>query len=230
MNQDQLKALVAIAAKDEVMKNVPAGEIIGIGTGSTANLFIDQLAAHKDHFKGAVSSSNASTERLLAHGFKVFEANDVQSLQVYVDGADEIDPKGHMIKGGGAALTREKIVAQLAKQFICICDSSKQVEVLGKFPLPIEVIPMAWSQIKRELEALGGQVNLRLKKDESNQPLVTDNQGWILDVSGLQIKNPVELESIINQIPGVICNGIFGRRKADILLVGSSNGVDRLIY
>lgn len=230
MNQDQLKALVAIAAKDEVMKNVPAGEIIGIGTGSTANLFIDQLAAHKDHFKGAVSSSNASTERLLAHGFKVFEANDVQSLQVYVDGADEIDPKGHMIKGGGAALTREKIVAQLAKQFICICDSSKQVEVLGKFPLPIEVIPMAWSQIKRELEALGGQVSLRLKKDGANQPLVTDNQGWILDVSGLQIKNPAELESIINQIPGVICNGIFGRRKADILLVGSSNGVDRLIY
>lgn len=230
MNQDQLKALVAIAAKDEVMKNVPAGEIIGIGTGSTANLFIDQLAPHKDHFKGAVSSSNASTERLLAHGFKVFEANDVQSLRVYVDGADEIDPKGNMIKGGGAALTREKIVAQLAKQFICICDSSKQVEVLGKFPLPIEVIPMAWSQIKRELESLGGQVNLRLKKDESNQPLVTDNQGWILDVSGLQIKNPAELESIINQIPGVICNGIFGRRKADILLVGSSNGVDRLIY
>lgn len=230
MNQDQLKALVAIAAKDEVMKTVPAGEIIGIGTGSTANLFIDQLAPHKDHFKGAVSSSNASTERLLAHGFKVFEANDVVALQVYVDGADEIDPNGNMIKGGGAALTREKIVAQLAKQFICICDSTKQVQLLGKFPLPIEVIPMAWSQIKRELEALGGQVSLRLKKDGTNQPLVTDNQGWILDVSGLEIKNPAELESTINQIPGVICNGIFGRRKADVLLVGSSSGVDRLVY
>lgn len=229
MNQDQLKALVATTAKEEVMQSVPPGQIIGIGTGSTANLFIDALAAHKDHFLGAVSSSNASTDRLKAHGFKIFEANDVESLQVYVDGADEIDPLGNMIKGGGAALTREKIVAQLAKQFICICDSSKQVSVLGQFPLPVEVIPMSWMQVKRQLESLGGKVTLRLNKD-TQTPLVTDNQGWILDVRGLKITDPVELESQINQIPGVICNGIFARRKADILLVGSSSGVSRLVF
>lgn len=230
MNQDQLKALVAIAAKDEVMQTVAPGQVIGIGTGSTANLFIDALAEHKAHFAGAVSSSIASTERLLGHGFKVFEANDVAGLPVYVDGADEIDPKGHMIKGGGAALTREKIVAQLAERFICICDGSKQVDVLGRFPLPIEVIPMAWAQVKRELEKLGGQVKLRMSKTQADQALVTDNQGWILDVHGLKITDPVALEAQINQIPGVICNGIFAKRKADVLLVGLSDGVKRISY
>lgn len=230
MNQDQLKALVSQAAKDEVMNTVAPGQIIGIGTGSTANLFIDALAAHKDHFIGAVSSSLASTERLQSHGFKVFEANEVSSLPVYVDGADEIDPSGHMIKGGGAALTREKIVAQLAKRFICICDSSKQVPVLGEFPLPIEIIPMAQAQVTRQLEQLGGQVSLRMSKSDSTQPLVTDNQGWILDVHGLKITNPYELETEVNQIPGVICNGIFARRKADLLLVGSDLGVQRISF
>lgn len=226
MNQDELKALVANAAKDEVMASVSPGQIIGIGTGSTANLFIDALAPHKAHFAGAVSSSHASTERLKAHGFKVFEANEVDALPVYVDGADEIDPSGHMIKGGGAALTREKIVAQLAGQFICICDSSKQVKVLGAFPLPIEVIPMAASQVKRFLHKLtGGEVVLRMSKNDPAKPLVTDNQGWILDIKGLSITDPVRLEGEINQIPGVICNGIFAKRKADLLLVGSSTGV-----
>jgi len=230
MNQDELKALVAQAANDEVMQTVAAGQIIGIGTGSTANLFIDAIAAHKDHFAGAVSSSEASTERLKKHGFRIFEANDVESLPVYVDGADEIDPKGHMIKGGGAALTREKIVAQLAKRFICICDGSKQVEVLGQFPLPIEVIPMAWSQVKRSLEELGSTVHLRMSKNDPKTPLVTDNHGWILDVKGLKITDPVALEASINQIPGVICNGIFAKRKADVLLVGLTQGVERISF
>jgi ribose 5-phosphate isomerase A len=230
MNQDQLKALVAIAAKDEVMQTVPPGQVIGIGTGSTANLFIDALAEHKSHFSGAVSSSVASTERLKSHGFEVFEANEVLGLPVYVDGADEIDPQGHMIKGGGAALTREKIVAQLAQRFICICDGSKQVPVLGDFPLPIEVIPMAWAQIKRSLEKLGGQVTLRMSKSDPDQALVTDNQAWILDVRNLKITQPVMFEEQINQIPGVICNGIFAKRKADLLLVGLADGVKRITF
>ncbi len=231
MNQDELKALVANAAKDEVMATVGPGQIIGIGTGSTANLFIDALAEHRNHFAGAVSSSLASTERLQQHGFKVYEANDVESLPVYVDGADEIDPEGHMIKGGGAALTREKIVAQLASRFICICDSSKQVNVLGAFPLPIEVIPMAASQIKRALQSLtGGEIQLRMSKSDPSKPLVTDNQGWILDIKGLKISSPLELEAQINQIPGVICNGIFAKRKADLLLVGSESGVGSIKF
>ena len=227
--QDQLKAMVAEAAKDEVLKNMAPGGILGVGTGSTANLFIDAIAPHQAHFAGVVSSSQASTERLQKHGFKVLDSNSVQSLPMYVDGADEIDPQGHMLKGGGGALTREKIVAQLAQSFICICDGSKQVDVMGKFPLPVEIIPMAQSQVARELEKLGGAVTLRKAKG-SDLVYVTDNQGWILDVAGLSIKDPVSLESQINQIPGVVCNGLFARRKANVLLIGEATGVRRQTY
>jgi ribose 5-phosphate isomerase A len=227
--QDQLKAMVAEAAKDEVLKNMAPGGILGVGTGSTANLFIDAIAPHKAHFAGVVSSSQASTDRLQKHGFKVLDSNTVQSLPMYVDGADEIDPHGHMLKGGGGALTREKIVAQLAQSFICICDGSKQVDVMGKFPLPVEIIPMAQAQVARELEKLVGVVTLRKVKG-SESVYVTDNQAWILDVAGLSIKDPVALESQINQIPGVVCNGLFARRKADVLLIGESAGVRRQTY
>jgi ribose 5-phosphate isomerase A len=227
--QDQLKAMVAAAAKDEVLKNMAPGGILGVGTGSTANLFIDAIAPHQSYFAGVVSSSQASTERLQKHGFKVLDSNSVQSLPMYVDGADEIDPHGHMLKGGGGALTREKIVAELAQSFICICDGSKQVDVLGKFPLPVEIIPMAHAQVARELEKLGGAVALRKVKG-SDLVYVTDNQGWILDVAGLSIKDPVGLESQINQIPGVVCNGLFARRKANVLLIGESAGVRRYTY
>jgi ribose 5-phosphate isomerase A len=227
--QDQLKAMVAEAAKDEVLKNMAPGGILGVGTGSTANLFIDAIAPHQAHFAGVVSSSQASTERLQKHGFKVLDSNSVQSLPMYVDGADEIDPHGHMLKGGGGALTREKIVAQLAQSFVCICDGSKQVDVMGQFPLPVEIIPMAQAQVARELEKLGGVVTLRKAKG-SDLVYVTDNQGWILDVAGLSIKDPVRLESQINQIPGVVCNGLFARRKADVLLIGESAGVRRQTY
>jgi ribose 5-phosphate isomerase A len=227
--QDQLKAMVAEAAKDEVLKNMASGGILGVGTGSTANLFIDAIAPHQSHFAGVVSSSQASTDRLQKHGFKVLDSNSVQSLPMYVDGADEIDPQGHMLKGGGGALTREKIVAQLAQSFICICDGSKQVDVMGKFPLPVEIIPMAQSQVARELEKLGGAVKLRKAKG-SDLVYVTDNQGWILDVAGLSIKDPVSLESQVNQIPGVVCNGLFARRKANVLLIGEATGVRRQTY
>lgn len=227
--QDQLKAMVAKAAKDEVLKNMAPGGILGVGTGSTANLFIDALAPHVSHFAGVVSSSQASTDRLKKHGFLVLDSNSVESLPMYVDGADEIDPRGHMLKGGGGALTREKIVAQLAKTFVCICDGSKQVDVMGKFPLPVEVIPMAQAQVTRELMKLGGSVTLRKVKG-SDETFVTDNQAWILDVAGLSINDPVGLESQINQIPGVICNGLFARRKADVLLIGESAGVRRQAY
>ncbi len=227
--QDQLKAMVADAAKNEVLTNMAPGGILGIGTGSTANLFIDALAPHKDHFSGVISSSQASTERLQKHGFKVLDSNLVVSVPIYVDGADEIDPNGHMLKGGGGALTREKIVAQLAQSFVCICDASKEVDVLGRFPLPVEVIPMAQAQVTRFLEGLGATVSLRKIKG-SDQIFITDNQGWILDAHGLKIVDPVSFESEINQIPGVICNGLFARRKADVLLIGESQGVRRQVY
>ncbi len=227
--QDQLKAMVADAAKNEVLTNMAPGGILGIGTGSTANLFIDALAPHKDHFSGVISSSQASTERLQKHGFKVLDSNLVVSVPIYVDGADEIDPNGHMLKGGGGALTREKIVAQLAQSFVCICDASKEVDVLGSFPLPVEVIPMAQAQVTRFLEGLGATVSLRKIKG-SDQIFITDNQGWILDAHGLKIVDPVSFESEINQIPGVICNGLFARRKADVLLIGESQGVRRQVY
>lgn len=236
MNQDQLKQLVGEAARDEVLK-LPSGQILGIGTGSTANYFIDALAPHKDHFAGAVSSSNATTERLLKHGFKVLDPNEVNHLPAYVDGADEIDPAGHMIKGGGGALTREKIIASMAKQFICICDASKQVPVLGNFALPVEIIPISKLIVTQELVKLGGTVTVRMSKETRadlgqtpSQPFVTDNGGWILDVAGLKITNPITLEAQINQIAGVITVGLFAKEKADILLVSNASGVSRITF
>jgi ribose 5-phosphate isomerase A len=235
MNQDQLKQMVGEAARDEVLK-LPTGQILGVGTGSTVNYFIDALAGHKDHFAGTVSSSNATTERLLKHGFKVLDPNDVVSLPAYVDGADEIDPAGHMMKGGGGALTREKIIASMAKQFICICDSSKQVPVLGNFALPVEIIPLAKGIVTRELEKLGGKVSLRLAKttraDLNQTPsaaFVTDNGAWILDVAGLQIADPITMEAQIDQIAGVITVGLFAKEKANILLVSNASGVERIL-
>jgi len=235
MNQDELKQLVAQAARDEVLK-LPAGQILGVGTGSTVNCFIDAIAPHKSHFAGTVSSSNASTERLLKHGFTVLDPNDVVQLPMYVDGADEIDPQGNMIKGGGGALTREKIIASMANQFLCICDASKQVPVLGHFPLPIEVMPMACAIVTREMEKMGGKVTLRLQKNiredlnqTASQAFVTDNGGWILEVNGLSITNPAALEAQINQIAGVLTVGIFAKEKADVLLVSNATGVDRIV-
>jgi len=235
MNQDELKQLVAQAARDEVLK-LPAGQILGVGTGSTVNCFIDAIAPHKSHFAGTVSSSNASTERLLKHGFTVLDPNDVVQLPMYVDGADEIDPQGNMIKGGGGALTREKIIASMANQFLCICDASKQVPVLGHFPLPVEVMPMACAIVTREMEKMGGKVTLRLQKNTredlnqtASQAFVTDNGGWILEVNGLSITNPAALEAQINQIAGVLTVGIFAKEKADILLVSNTTGVDRIV-
>ncbi|SNX28477.1 ribose-5-phosphate isomerase [Polynucleobacter meluiroseus] len=236
MNQDQLKQLVGEAARDEVLK-LAAGQIIGVGTGSTVNYFIDALAPHVDHFAGTVSSSNATTERLLKHGFSVLDPNSVSSLPAYVDGADEIDADGNMIKGGGGALTREKIIASMAKQFICICDTSKQVPTLGKFALPVEIIPLAQGVVARKLEKLGGVVTLRLAKNTRldleqtpSQPFVTDNGGWILDIAGLVITDPLLLESQINQIAGVISVGLFAQEKASILLVSGTSGVSRITF
>lgn len=236
MNQDQLKQLVGEAARDEVLK-LPAGQILGIGTGSTANYFIDALAPHRAHFSGVVSSSNATTERLLKHGFQIVDPNGVNSLPAYVDGADEIDPSGYMIKGGGGALTREKIIASMAKQFICICDSSKQVPVLGSFALPVEIIPLAQGIVSRSLAPLGGTVTLRLTKETRadlaqtpSQPFVTDNGGLILDIHGLKITDPLALEAQINQIAGVITVGLFAKEKANILLVSNAFGVSRISF
>ena len=236
MNQDQLKQLVGEAARDEVLK-LPAGQVLGIGTGSTANYFIDALAPHREHFLGTVSSSNATTERLLKHGFKVLDPNEVDKLPAYVDGADEIDPAGHMIKGGGGALTREKIIASMAQQFICICDASKQVPILGNFSLPVEIIPVSRGIVTQELAKLGGKASLRVAKNTRadlgqtpSEPFVTDNGAWILDVAGLQITNPLALEAQINQIAGVITVGLFAKEKADILLVSNASGVSRIAF
>jgi len=236
MNQDQLKQSVGEAARDEVLK-LPAGQVLGIGTGSTANYFIDALAPHRGHFLGTVSSSNATTERLLKHGFKVLDPNEVDKLPTYVDGADEIDPAGNMIKGGGGALTREKIIASMAQQFICICDASKQVPILGNFSLPVEIIPVSRGIVTQELAKLGGKVSLRVAKNTRadlgqtpSEPFVTDNGAWILDVAGLQITNPLALETQINQIAGVITVGLFAKEKADILLVSNASGVSRIAF
>ena len=223
LSQDELKTLVGQAA----LHYVVPGEIVGVGTGSTVNKFIDALATMKDQIKGAVSSSVASTERLKALGITVFDANDVQSLSVYIDGADEIDGKGYMVKGGGAALTREKIVAALAKQFVCIADESKLVAALGNFPLPVEVIPMATGQITRKFEVMGGTATLRMK---DGQPLVTDNGQHILDVRGLQITEPLAFESQVNQWPGVVTVGVFAHHKAHVCLLGCANGVRTITY
>lgn len=218
MTQDELKTLVGQAA----LQYVVPGEIVGVGTGSTVNQFIDALASMKDQIKGAVSSSEASTERLRAIGIPVFDANGVERLSVYVDGADEIDPHGHMVKGGGAALTREKIVAALSDRFVCIADESKWVPVLGQFPLPVEVVPMAAQQIARQFAALGGVARLRLK---DGAPLVTDNGQHILDVTGLQIHDPLDFESRVNNWPGVVTVGVFAHQKAQVCLLGTAAGV-----
>ena len=228
MTQDELKQLVGQAAADYVVANVPEGTIIGVGTGSTANCFIDALAAHKSRFRGAVSSSVATTKRLESHGFKVFDLNDVESLPVYVDGADEIDHGGAMIKGGGGALTREKIVASVADVFVCIADASKRVPVMGKFPLPVEVVPMARTAIGRKLAALGGVPIVRVTKDGS--PFITDNGNEIIDVKGLRISDPRTLEAHINAWPGVVTVGLFATRGADLCLLGTANGVETLAY
>ena len=214
MTQDDLKRAVAKAA----IEYVPVDSIVGVGTGSTANFFIDELAKIKHKIRGAVASSEASAKRLQGHGIDVLSLNDVSDIPVYVDGADEITRHMHMIKGGGGALTREKIVAAASKKFICLCDESKLVDVLGKFPLPVEVIPMARSYIAREIVKLGGQPKLR-------EGFTTDNGNIILDVHNLQIMNPVELETSLNHLAGVVTNGLFARRSADVLLLGTANGV-----
>ena len=219
MTQDELKALVGQAATAYV---VP-GSVVGVGTGSTVNCFIDALAAMKDRIAGAVSSSEKSSERLRAHGISVLDANEVERIPVYIDGADEIDHEGHMIKGGGAALTREKIVADNAERFVCIADESKLVRTLGTFPLPVEVSPMAAKQVARLLQALGGTPTLRAG-------VVTDNGGLIIDVRGLRITDPVAMEREINQWPGVVSVGIFARNKASVCLLGTSEGVKTLTF
>jgi len=223
LTQDELKTLVGQAA----LQYVVPGEIVGVGTGSTVNKFIDALASMKGQIKGAVSSSVASTERLLALGIPVFEASEVGELSVYIDGADEIDGRGYMIKGGGAALTREKIVAAQSRRFVCIADESKQVTVLGKFPLPVEVIPMATQRLIRQFAALGGTARVRMKGAE---PLVTDNGQHILDVTGLQIKDPLAFESEVNQWPGVVTVGVFAHQRAQVCLLGTAAGVKTLTY
>ncbi|MBU3021569.1 ribose-5-phosphate isomerase RpiA [Aestuariibacter sp. A3R04] len=214
MDQNAKKKAVANAA----VKYVEADSLVGVGTGSTVNYFIDALADIKHTIQGAVSSSDASTEKLKAHGIEVFSLNEVDNLSVYVDGADEITEHKHMIKGGGAALTREKIVAAVAKKFVCIVDDSKQVPVLGGFPLPVEVIPMARSYVARELVKLGGDPVYR-------EGVVTDNGNVILDVHNLTILNPRELENTINGLAGVVTNGIFANRGADTVLVATNDGV-----
>jgi ribose 5-phosphate isomerase A len=223
MTQDELKTQVGQAALQYVVK----GEIVGVGTGSTVNKFIDALAAMKNDIAGAVSSSEASTVRLKAAGIKVFDSNDVTELSVYIDGADEIDHAGHMVKGGGAALTREKIVAAIAKRFVCIADESKLVDVLGKFPLPVEVIPMAAKQLIRQFAAMGGAASVRLK---DGVPLVTDNGQHIIDVLGLHIKDPVAFEMQVSQWPGVVTVGLFALQKAQVCLLGTSAGVKTLSW
>ncbi|MEK9778268.1 MAG: ribose-5-phosphate isomerase RpiA [Methylophilaceae bacterium] len=210
--QDELKLQVAQAA----VKYVESG-IIGVGTGSTANFFIDELAKVKSKIEGAVASSEATAERLRNHGIEVFDLNNIDGMDIYVDGADEITEHMHMLKGGGGALTREKIVAANAKNFICICDESKYVPVLGKFPLPVEVLPMARSYVARELVKLGGQPKLR--------DFTTDNGNIILDVHGLNILDPIDMEAKINQIVGVVTNGLFAARPANILLLATNDGV-----
>jgi ribose 5-phosphate isomerase A len=219
LTQDELKALVGQAAT----AYVPAGSVIGVGTGSTVNCFIDALAAGPTRIRGAVSSSEQSSARLRAHGIEVLDANSVEALAVYIDGADEIDHHGHMIKGGGAALTREKIVADMSARFICIADESKLVDTLGRFALPVEVIPMAAAGVTRRLAALGGEPMLRAG-------VVTDNGGQIIDVRGLRITDPAAMEREINQWPGVVCVGIFARNKADVCLLGTSQGVRTMTF
>ena len=221
MNQDQLKQAVAQAAVDLILPQLSRDSVVGVGTGSTANFFIDLLAKHKLEFDGAVASSQATADRLKSHGITVYDLNGVSDLEFYVDGADEADGHLNLIKGGGAALTREKIVAAVARKFICIADGSKRVDVLGEFPLPVEVIPMARSHVARELVKLGGDPEYR-------DGVVTDNGNVILDVHNVHIVDPVGLEARINNIVGVVANGLFAARPADVLLLGTAQGVERL--
>jgi ribose 5-phosphate isomerase A len=214
MTQDELKQLVA----REALKHVVEDAVVGVGSGSTVNFFIDALATIKGRIEGAVAASEASAERLKKHGIRVFDLNSVNDLPVYVDGADEITEHMHMIKGGGGALTREKIIAAVARKFVCICDASKLVPVLGRFPLPVEVIPMARSYVGRELLRMGGQPALR-------ENYKTDNGNLILDCHGLTIMDPPVLEAQLNNVAGVVTNGLFARRAADVLLLGSADGV-----
>ncbi len=218
MTQDQLKQAVAKAAIEYIEPNT----IIGVGTGSTANFFIDELAKIKHTIEGAVASSEATAERLESHGIKVFDSNSVFDVSVYVDGADEADEDCHLIKGGGGALTREKIVLALAKKFVCIADESKKVKRLGKFPLPIEVIPMARSYVARELfKRIKGEAVLR-------DGFITDNGNFILDIHQLDIIDPIGLEKELNNIVGIVTNGLFAARKADVILYGTANGVEKV--
>lgn len=223
LSQDELKTLVGQAA----LRYVVPGEIVGVGTGSTVNKFIDALATMKDDIKGAVSSSIASTERLQAAGITVFDSNAVDRLSVYIDGADEIDGSGYMIKGGGAALTREKIIAAQSDRFICIADESKLVQTLGVFPLPVEVIPMSSQRIISQFQAKGGQAAVRLK---DGKPLVTDNGQHIVDVRGLQITDPVAFEAEVSQWPGVVTVGVFAFQRAHVCLLGTATGVKTLDF
>jgi ribose 5-phosphate isomerase A len=223
MTQDELKALVGQAA----LQYVVPGEIVGVGTGSTVNKFIDALASMKDRIPGAVSSSEASTQRLKALGIPVFDSNAVEVLSVYIDGADEIDHQGHMVKGGGAALTREKIVAAQSRRFVCIADESKLVDALGAFPLPVEVIPMATARVMRQFAAMGGSATVRLR---DGQPLVTDNGQHIVDVKGLKITDPLAFESQVSQWPGVVTVGVFAHQKAQVCLLGTAQGVKTLQF
>lgn len=223
LSQDELKSLVGRAA----LQYIQPGEIVGVGTGSTVNKFIDALASMKDMIRGAVSSSEASSERLRGYGIPVFDANDVESLSVYVDGADEIDPRGYMVKGGGAALTREKIVAAQSRRFVCIVDESKWVQTLGQFPLPVEVIPMAAQGVARRFTRLGGAARVRVRE---GAPLITDNGQYILDVTGLHIQDPLAFENEVNNWPGVVTVGVFAHQKADVCLMGTSAGVKTIQF
>jgi len=223
MTQDELKLAVARAALDYVVE----GKIIGVGTGSTANFFIDELAKIKHKITGAVASSEATAARLKSHGIQVFDLNQIEGMPVYIDGADEITNSGAMIKGGGAALTREKIVASSAEKFVCIADGSKLVGMLGRFPLPVEVIPMAQAVVSRRLKALGGEPRLRVKDGKT---VVTDNGCSIIDVHGLQIADPSGLETIINNIPGVVTVGLFAQQGANVCLLGTAEGVKKLVF
>ena len=223
LTQDELKAQVGRAALQYVVE----GEIVGVGTGSTVNKFIDVLAEIKDRIRGAVSSSVASTERLRALGIEVFDSNAVDELAVYIDGADEIDGHGFMVKGGGAALTREKIVAAQSRSFVCIADASKRVEVLGAFPLPVEVIPMAARRIMKQFEQMGGSAQVR---EKDGVALVTDNGQHIVDVTGLKIEDPLGFETDVSQWPGVVTVGVFARQRATVCLLGTASGVETLRF
>lgn len=221
MNQDTLKRSAAQVAVDLIENSLAKDAVVGVGTGSTANFFIDLLADHKHKFDAAVASSEATQKRLEGHGIRVLGTNAVQEIVVYVDGADEVDPKRALIKGGGGALTREKIVAASSERFICIADASKQVDVLGAFPLPVEVIPMARGLVARKLVGIGGEPVWR-------EGFVTDNGNHIIDVHGLRIEDPGALETYLNNIVGVVCNGIFAQQAADVLVLAGANGVEVL--